>query len=326
MLIARLLPAACILMVGAMTGCGKTVTRTILRPAEINMAGRETVLLEPVQGRGGEDVHARLKQALLAKGFKVVDRGSLLDRAREEEIRQRQNIDNPSGGQITTANVRIAGRMLEPRHHVRQTTGVITYGNGQKVQGYGADVEATVQAAFDVTDLETATLITTKIITATQKGKIPLAPTPPAHIDPSSLYQNCYPSIVQQFMAAIAPHEVRVNVRLHTVDKNPANDAGIVYFEQGDYPRAIERFTEALQIARLDPKSDAKTISQVTHNLGLCYEFNNQFDAALQTYREVIRLDANNTDAQASIRRTEMTIRDQTELRNQGVDQDRRNP
>ena len=78
---------------------------------------------------------------------------------------------------------------------------------------------------------------------------------------------------------------------------------GACYMERGDYDKAIEYFKKALEIKEIPPEK----LAHLHYNLGLAYEANGMLSDALDTFRQVLKLDGSNSDAQERIEKLQPT-------------------
>jgi len=305
----------------ALTACNTVrVTGTLKVPAEVNMAGRDRVVLQPIQGQGGQLITARLKEALAAAQFKVLDRQSLDTRFREDELKDIGVANAEERQKVMTAGVLIRGNVLRQgfTHEVQQAqqTGVQ---NGVKYRrivyrdvGYG-----TVEVAFDVVDLGTTEIIVPKSIAVTQTGASDYYPSPPS-VAREPIFNACYSQVVRRFMEAISPHDERFDVVLYKVPKVPGNDGAVGEFQGGDYAQATKDFEAALASAKGLPKITPDKVSQILSNLGLAYEFGSNYQKAIDCYRQALGLRPDSS-YQRSLARCRKRIENQKSLKEQGV-------
>lgn len=301
-------------------GC-ETVRHTGTRkvPAEVNMAGRDRVVLQTIQGQGGQVITSRLKPALAAADFKVLDRQSLGTRVREEELRDLGVADEQERQKIMSAGVLIRGNVV--RHafdrgiQEAQQTGER---NGVKYTYtvYRDVGRATVEVGFDVIDLGTTEIIAPKTVTAIKAAQTEWSTSPP-RVSPEPIFNQCYDEVVRQFMKAISAHDVHFDVTLYKNSKLPDNEAGVGMFLAKDYAQAAKHFEAALESAKTLPKMTPDKVSKVWHNLGLAYEFGHNYDKALDSYKQAIALKPTPT-YQQSVARCTKRMNDAGRLREQG--------
>jgi len=300
-----------------LTGCCTTpIAGSFKMPAEVNMAGRDRVILDTVKGQGGNLMTARLKPELARAGFTVLDRSSFGTASNEEILRQISGAGSQSGTapKVTTAAVLIKGNVL--RHDFNHAHRQVKFvQNGVEMVGYVDEGTATVEAAFDVVELATTQVIATKSIQATQSGQTDVFSSPPS-LNPEPLYNDCYTSLVYQFMKVISPYNVAVRDCMDKISKLPENDSGVGMFMAGDYGRAVKDFEAALESAKTNPKIKPTHVSKVWHNLGLAHEFGGNYEQAVSCYRQALALQPN-AEFQKSLNRALLRLRTKSVLQDQ---------
>jgi tetratricopeptide (TPR) repeat protein len=308
-----LLSAVCTL------GCQmeQVVTDTYQRPAEINMAGRENVVLDNISGHGGRIITSRLKQALIANGFTVLDRDAWDRIVAEETIGHVGQGVSDETPRIVRASVLIKGEVI--RHDMSHSTtqATQTRSDGLRMTVYSTTGRAVVETSFDITDLQTTEFITSTSIRANKEGRTDYYPQPPA-IDPGPLFAECYDRIAAQFMRKIAPYAETVKHKVYPIKEIPQSSAGIALLQANDPAGAIAEFEAALDVAKTLPKVDPNASARLTHNLAVAYEKSQQFELAMAKYTEAARL-IGSPDQSANIARCSQRIRDRERLRDQGV-------
>lgn len=87
------------------------ISERYTRPAEVNMAGRENVVVEPVEGgnRSAAMLTGRIKGALSGRGFNVLERDAW------DIMRRERTLGSASGANIESASVLIKGGYMNTR-------------------------------------------------------------------------------------------------------------------------------------------------------------------------------------------------------------------
>lgn len=301
-------------------GC-ETVRHTGTRkvPAEVNMAGRDRVVLQQIQGEGGPVMTARLQTELAAAKFTVLDRQSLDTRNREKDLQDLGGDENRDRQKVMSAGVLIRGNVLRHAftHNMEEAQQTAVRDGVKYAYPVYSDVgRGTVEVKFDVVDLATTEIIAPKSILATKAARTEWSPTP-TRMSPEPIFNQCYDEVVRQFMKAISAHDVHFDVTLYKNSKLPDNEAGVGMFLAKDYAQAAKHFEAALESAKTLPKMTPDKVSKVWHNLGLAYEFGHNYDKALDSYKQAIALKPTPT-YQQSVARCTKRMNDAGRLREQG--------
>jgi hypothetical protein len=300
--------------------CGCTTTNqvsdTYMRPAEINMVGRKTVVLEAVKGqgqnRGGADiVTSRLKQALLGKGFTVLDRDSMDAKAREEFFGDGQTAE------VVSAAVLIRGTLLQNNFSTETERSTRTK-DGYQYNVYRTIGTAMAEVGFDVVDLGSTKVITSASVKSSEKRASDWYTGGAPQIDSSPAFSACYEDVVAQFMRKIAPYQVNVNYSVYPVKEAPRSNAGVSLLQANRPGEAYEEFNAALETARNQPELKPKVLGLLTHNMAVAKERAGEFEEALNLYVESSRY-AGTPDQGADIARCRQRLDDQARLKQQGV-------
>jgi tetratricopeptide (TPR) repeat protein len=282
-------------------------------PAEINMAGRDRVVLDRINGRGGDIVAARLK-ATLAQSFTVVDRASFGAASTEEILKRLRGGDGQATPGVTTAAVLVKGNVL--RHDFNHNVREVKYTqNGVPYVGYVDEGAATVEASLEVVELATTQVIAIKTLQVEQKGQTDIYQSPPS-LNPEPLFNDCYSAIVQRFMRTISPYDVSIDDCLYKTSKVPENESAVGMVLAGDYGRAVKEFAAALESVKANPKIKPAQTSEIWHNLGIAHEFGGDFEQAIRCYKQAITLQAKE-GFQKSLQRCVVRQRTAAELKDQ---------
>jgi hypothetical protein len=301
--------------------CGCTTTRwvsdTYMRPAEINMVGRKTVVLEAVKGQGqsqsGADiVTSRLRQALLGKGFTVLDRDSMDAKAREEFFGEGQSAE------VVSATVLIRGNLLQNNFSTQTETSTRKNKDGYQYNVYRTVGSATAEVAFDVVDLGSTKVIISSSIPSGKSQASDWYTGGAPRVDSAPVFSACYEEVVAQFMRKIAPYQVYVNYNVYPVKQAPRSNAGVSLLQANRPNDAYEEFKAARETARNLPEIKPKVLGLLTHNMAVAKERAGEFDAAMNLYVEASRY-AGTPNQSADIARCRQRLADQARLKQQGV-------
>lgn len=303
-------------------GCqtAKPVYETYTRPGEINMTGRKHVVLEPIsdQGRNGsaaDSITSRLRAALIAKNFTVLDRASWNAIATENAI----GAGDAAGADVESASVLIRGKILDHRFNHSTESRNVKYQDGSVGTVYRAVGSAFVEVGFDVVDLRSTKVITSSSVRGEKSGATDFFNRPPS-LDPASLYSDAYVILVHAFMKKLAPYREIVQHTLYPIREVPRVAAGIALMRASQPKQALEEFRAALTDAQSLPSVKGRTLAQMRHNIAAALEASGEFDAAADEYTEAARMGAG-LDEGTSIARCRQRQSDLSRLKEQGVGQ-----
>lgn len=104
------------------------------------------------------------------------------------------------------------------------------------------------------------------------------------------------------------------------IDKNKNSveshyNLGNALFRQNKYPEAGEQYALAAQ--QLDPKKDAKKLSQAFHNLGNAFYGQEQYDKAVAAYQSSLRLNPKDNDTRYNMVKAMQMLQQQQQQQNQ---------
>ena len=307
----------------SMGGCKETtkqVSGTVLRPAEINMAGYEQVVLEPIQGEGGDLITARLKQRLVEAKFVVLDRQSMKTREGEKtlgDLGQAAPSDTPTP-KVMTATVVIRGSVTVHEFSPLTDTKTVTDSQtGRSWTQYQPVGQANVEVAFVIVDLQTTKTIAAPSLHGMDNGAGYWSNSP-TRLDPQPIFRSACDGVVAQFMQAVASHSEQFGSLLYLDDKNTANTTGVGLFATAEYGSAAKEFESAVAFAKAQPEVKPETVANLTHNIGLAYEFAGDDQMAVAAYKGAIVLNSD-TVAQQSISRCAQRFADAKKLKEQGI-------
>lgn len=277
-----------------LAGCSTvTVETTVLRPADINMAGYEKITIGEFKGDGGPDLRHRLKSALFnASNYEILDRENLKMGMREQELIQAGLADgDESMGNIRVANALLTGDVRQD-YQEEMKKGVAVNNDGKLVDSRYREGQARVKAALQIVDLETMQVVANAFLEEKEKAqsKAVIYGSPP-RIDRVGLFDECHEDISAKFLRKIAPYRERVDARLFKQGDLAGNESGIAYFKAADYGEAAENFEKAWTDASRDAKMDPDEKAKAVYNLGLALEYLGEMEKALEYYQKANQLD-----------------------------------
>jgi len=314
-----MLPAALFALLSV--GCASTVgiSETYVRPPEIDMRGKKTVVLESEGGyqRDASLVTSKLKQALLGKQFTVADRDSMDAKAREQFFGDDQSATIAAASVLIRVNV-LSRSTDSSRESDERVKGKDE--NKRTYYVYRTVGKASTEVNFDVVDLGTTKIIVSKTLTAGRTSKTDWDERNAGNIDTDGLLSQAYDDVVSNFMRKIAPYTVTVEHDVYSLgDDFPRAKTGASYLQGGMPDEAYEEFNAALNAAKNNPEVKPKNIAQIMHNMAVAKEQSGNFDEALQLYIDSTRYEGAPDQAE-NIKRTQMRIQDQEKLKEMKIE------
>lgn len=308
--------AGVFILLACVWGCTTTrrVSETYMRPAEINMVGRKNVVLENLGGQrqAAEALTSRLRQALISKGFTVLDRESMDAKAREEFFGDGQSAE------VVSATVLIRGNVLQNAVSTETERSVAKSGDGRQYYVYRTVGHGRVEVTYDVVDLGSTKVITSATIQSTEHQGTGWNEGGAPRIDTGPILSACYVDNIEQFMRKLAPYQVYVNYNVYPVKEAPRSNAGVSLLQANRPNEAYEEFKAARETAQTLPELKPKVLGLLTHNMAVAKERAGEFDEALNLYVESSGY-AGTPDQSADIARCRQRLDDASRLKQQGV-------
>lgn len=285
----------------------------VLRPAEINLRGKNEIVIGEITGENPTAVENNVKQAIGASDhLRLVDRDHM-DKVMAELALSASDLADPESrkklGKQMTGSILLVGRVETNRYdeNTWEDDAQCTRSKKGKTVEYRCvhhyrKGTATLNVGFDIIDIETGenirpkrlscskstttketdhnprgeNLVTSVVRAATGHEKRSKAPP----IDQHSLLEACNQQVVASLMKAIAPWQDYVEAPFLKDGDVPQLELGINYAKQGDWKSALEQFRGALEFVGTQPGMAVGTIAKVHWDLGLAYEYTNQFAEA----------------------------------------------
>jgi tetratricopeptide (TPR) repeat protein len=122
-------------------------------------------------------------------------------------------------------------------------------------------------------------------------------------------------------MKAITPWTEMVQAPFQTDGDLPSLEAGVNLAKIGDMQGAAETFQAAAKSAEMNPKVSPNTIAKAYSNLGLAYQYSDQYDKAMEAFKKSYTLDPSDATAK-EIKNCENLRREKRKLdeHNQGAE------
>ena len=292
------LSLVCLLLIGCSTVGVKV---PVMRPAEINLKGKNELVVGQISGRNADKMSAYVKQkAVNSAYFKVIDRKHLDRVMAELKLSTSDLVDNDSRkklGKLMTGSVLIMGNILDYNYtenlsrEIRECTKTVK----KKVYKYNCTQYyrnglAVVRASFDIVDIETGETLRSKALESKRNGATSAINEQPARIDGNSLLDTCMKEVATNLIRAIAPWKDVVTANFKKDGDLPMMEAGISYAQAGLWNDALLQFKSAVEMADTNPDISPKVAALAYWNLGLTYEYTAQFEDAEKCIKKAFAL------------------------------------
>jgi tetratricopeptide (TPR) repeat protein len=283
-------------------GCSTVGVKVpMMRPAEINLKGKNELVVGQMSGRKADKMSAYVKQKALDSGyFKVIDRKHLDKVMAELKLSTSDLVDTDSRkklGKLMTGSVLIMGNILDYNYtedmsrDVRECTKKIK----KKVYKYRCTNyyrkgSAIVRASFDIVDIETGETLRSKALESKRRSATSATDEQPARIDSNLLLDTCMKVVATNLIRAIAPWKDVVTANFKKDGDLPMMETGIRYAQAGLWDDALLQFKSAVEIADTNPDISPKVAALAHWNLGLAYEYTARFDDAGASIKKAFAL------------------------------------
>lgn len=288
-------------------GCSTVGVKVpVMRPAEINLKGKNELVVGQISGRKAEKMSAYVKQKAVDSGyFKVIDRKHLDRVMAELKLSTSDLVDNNSKnklGKLMTGSILIMGNILDYNYtenmsrETRECTRTIKKKEYKyKCTHYYRKGTAVVRASFDIVDIETGETLRSKALEGRQNGATRATNEQPARIDSNFLLDTCMKKVASNLIRAIAPWKDVVTANFKKDGDLPMMEAGISYAQAGLWNDALLQFKSAVEMADTNADISPKVAAMAYWNLGLAYEYTAQFEDAETSIKKAFALssDAN---------------------------------
>jgi len=310
------------------SGCGTVkVPVKVTHPAEINMAKYKQVAISRIDGNLGNAFADDLKGRLVESG-----KFTLVDRARLDQIMRELNLSNSDLvqsnkaaklGKLLPATAIITGR-ADGRYEEKMTFMETTcYRDKMKYPCQACTRTGTylTGGSIDVIDVATAQILKSKSLEFRCQGSTNATGAPCEAIDVSGLTSYCVDQNVTRFIKAITPWTEFVQAPFQTDGDLPNLEAGVNMAKIGDMQGAADTFRAAASSAEMNPKVGPKTIAKAYFNLGLAYQYSDEFGKAMEAFKKSYVLDPSDATAN-EIKQCEKLQREKRKLdeHNQGAE------
>jgi tetratricopeptide (TPR) repeat protein len=292
---------ACFMLGGCST---MKVPVPVMRPAEINLKGKNEIIIGQIKGRDGEKIAAYVKDKAAASGrLKIVEREHLNRVLNELRMSQSDlvNIDKRKKlGKLMAGSILVMGRVLDNNYEENMTRDSGTcYKTINKKQceytcySYKRKGTATIKVSFDVIDIETGENLHSKVSQSVLKAQKSATDKMPERIDGHALLDSCAQSVANDFLKAICPWQQIVSAAFQKDGDLPMLEIGINYAKSGLWTDALAQFKEAVKQADSNPDVSPKTAAKAYWDLGLGCEYTNRFDESVDYVKKAFALSSN---------------------------------
>ncbi len=275
----------------------------VIRPAEINLHGKNEIVVDEITGPSADPIATQIKEAVASSPYvKLI------------------------APQSDAGTTRLKGH-VKTQHVDEKTWNSEDYcdpsaqrSNKQRCVFHYREAIAKSELCFDLFDMGTNTRIFNKEIACTQKektqytqykneffvfaffelladifrsanGTFNRAPS----INHESVLRRCDKDLAIQVLHTISSWEEMVTVQLQKDSQLPKLKEGIAFVKAGDWGKATQLFLEAQKEAENMPSLPKKTMSKVYWDLGMAYLYNARFDDAHTFINRAYTLTANRT-------------------------------
>lgn len=305
-------------------GCSAmTVPVVVTHPAEFNLRGKNEIVIGEFKGPHAAEIVSRVKQHIAqCNTIQLIDRSHLAHTMKELKLSQSDLVDPQKRrklGRLLTGSLLIMGEVLEYGYDENVIREVQTCYKDKKKYSclrYTRSGSARVSVSFDLIDIETGEVLAPKVTNCRRKRVTTRIDGTPAHIDHRSLLAQCSNQVAGEFAHMIVPWQETVRTVFYK-DKNlPMLETGVQYARIGDWDKAIDMFTQAIEYAAGHEKVKPKTEAKARWDLGLAYKFTQRFDEAIEQVTKAFELSGDG-DYLAEIRNIEQARKEYHRLKQQ---------
>ncbi len=310
---------------GAATGCARTATFAVTRPAMLNAAAvGNTMTVAGIAAPTG------MPQDVQAAAEIVADLQQRIANSLNRSIRLL-----PAGGGVVITGQVIANQYGERLQQISATCyrSVTVYVNGQATtqsQGYPCSRQQRIGTAaarleFTVTHGQTTQVIFDQTYedaaTVTTSASDDRSSAPP--IDGFGMLHNLRAGLTNRFARVILPYQENVTVEFEDCDGDARCRQGYDLVQAGNLAAAEPLFTAVVgqyQNPGLPiPPNLAERIGEALYNRGLARSYMGRYSVAVADITRAIAIRPNETDWQAELQSAQRMAHDQEALRQQGA-------
>ena len=288
--------------IGVLTvGCATVrVPIQVTHPAEINMSMYKQIAISRIDGNLGNAFADDLKERLIETGrFTLVDRARLDQIMRELKLSSSDLVQSDKAaklGNLLPATAIISGHTNGKYEEKMTHEDSTCYRDKNDKRGYRCRTNYrngifSTGGSIDVIDVSTGQIIKSKTLGNRCEAGTSATNENPDSIDRDSLIAQCNDQNVTKFVKAISSWTEIVQAPFRKDGDLPALEAGVNQAKIGDMQGAAETFQAAAKDAEMNPKVSPKTIAMAYWNLGLAYQYSDEFDKAITAFNKSCLLD-----------------------------------
>lgn len=300
------------LWLGVLTvGCATVrVPMQVTHPAEINMSRYKQVAISNIDGNLGNAFGDDLKGRLVESGrFALVDRARMDQIMRELHLSSSDLVQSDKAaklGNLLPATAIISGRVNGKYDEKMTHSDSTCYRDKKDKKGYRCRTNYrngtfSTGGSIDVIDVSTAQIIKSKALGNRCEASTSATNETPDIIDRDSLIAKCNDENVTKFMKAISPWTEIVQAPFRKDGDLPSLEAGVNQAKIGDMQGAAETFRASAKSAEMNPKVSPKIIAMAYWNMGLAYQYSDDFDKGIAAFKKSCALDPSDECTQAII-------------------------
>jgi tetratricopeptide (TPR) repeat protein len=145
--------------------------------------------------------------------------------------------------------------------------------------------------SIDVIDVATGQIIKSKVQGNQCEDSTQAIDGTPVEIDRNALASKCLTQNLVVFTKAISPWTETVQVPFKTDKDMPELETGVNKVRLGDLKAATEVFLSAAKSAEMNPAIKPNVIAKAYWNLGLAYQYSDDFDKATEAFKKAYTLE-----------------------------------
>lgn len=291
------------LILGFGLGCSTVVRVPRMKPAEVNLAGYPRLAVGELRGAGGSALAADLTQGLLeSQRFEVLDRHHLDTLMAEQRLSASGAVSDETAisvGHLKGSAALLVGDVFKHAYtEVVESREVACEDDDDDgaprppCRAYTRRATAEVDVALKVIDTATGRVLAVKSLRAEKRDQAQASGQPPSPLRAADrLLKAGRRQVVDNFMKVIAPYRVYVSVTLLEDSALPELEAGNQWAQDGDWPRAQQRYAAAVQRAQTE-NLDAETQAKAHHNLGVALGYSGDYDRGIAELERAYALDS----------------------------------
>lgn len=270
----------------ALVHCGPPrVIVTRLAPGEADLPGVRSIAISQVDG---DKRDVQTFTGAVAEGLVKSNRYEVMERTQLEAVLKEKQVSEAPGSelaQVLPASALITGAITDVSYseHMAQeaTTCYNDKGKEYKCTAFTRVGTARFTANIRVVDSETGKVLLSKQLQREDVARTSADGKQPAPIDADVLKDSVTQQAADDFVAAIAPHEVSESVVLVEDGDLPQLKQGNAYVQRGDHAGSLEYYRAAVQKAETSGDMDPEIKGKAHYALGLALALGGDYESGL---------------------------------------------